>query len=325
MITGSKKFELIQSTEEKEHMKNFLRLCKCEIGSIIVLVLFWMFLVYIPVGVICVLLHGEDTTANFISIVVIIVSVIATMVTMVLYYRHNKDYFVRLYNILCMNYKAGDQYNNFKMIRKELYLYEYNGKTDVMKNIEVIKAAVEYDKATNVFTTATVTIFGGLVGYFAKTGIFEKLASLNFVIVYIILILIYIITGNNMPKKYFIQSVAQGIEKEIKDAEKDLKKIERNKEILNLYQSGMSYEKIGRIYNISAHAVEHACLNANCPQEKLFLYIGKNKYIYEYLTENGINSIERLKNEVQDEEKTLENEEMKYIESIMGESKGSSL
>lgn len=306
-------------------MKNFLRLCKCEIGSIIVLVLFWMFLVTYPVNFICRFFHDDDTNANFTFIVVIIVSVIITMVIMLFYYRHNKDYFERLYTILCMNYKDGDQYNNFKMIRKELYLYEYNGKMDVMKNIEVIKAAVECDKATNVFTTATVTIFGGLVGYFSKAGILGILDSLNFAIAYLILILIYIITGNNMQKKYFIQSVAQSIEKEIKDVEEDVKKIERNKEILDLYQSGMSYEKIGRIYNISAQAVEQACLNANSPYEKLFLYIGKNKYIYEYLTENGINSIERLKNDVQDEEKNLEKEVMKYIESIMDESKGSSL
>lgn len=305
------------NNQKKGQEKKFLKFCKCEYASIYI-----MFLVAVYIWTIVDTIFSHSPLHGSI-ILVLILSVISSGLYIGVYYARNKDYFDCLYNIVCLNWKTGNRYENFENIRKELFLYKYNGKIDVFKNAEVIKAFAERDNALYIFYTAFATILGALAGFIVNSDMFDDFTSFNVIYLYLCVVLAYILIGREIPKIYFIQSVAKSVESELDSAKEHAEKIERNKEILDLYQSGMSYKKIGKIYDISAQAVEQACLNANCPQEKLFLYIGKNKYIYEYLTEKGINSIEKFKMTIQYSKQTLDEEVVKYVDSIVGESKGS--
>lgn len=280
-------------------MKDFLKLCRYEFESIVILFFMGMYVLYIPMCFLFALLQ----TAGINSVIATIIgSAIFTIVFMIYYFMHNNDYFERLYNIVCIKYKEGDQYRNFEKIQKEIFLYEYGGKIDIRKNAEVVKASVERDKAANVFYAAVATIFGTLVGSIAKMGIGKDFFTLNIMFAYLIVILMYVIIGTNMPKKYFIQSAVESVEKELEETEANAKNMERNSEMLRLHQKGMSYKKIGKIYSTSKQAVEYACLNANCPKVQLFFYINKNKYIYDCLIKNGIDSIEKLKSMISEDE-----------------------
>ena len=70
-------------------------------------------------------------------------------------------------------------------------------------------AAIEKEKAFNIFYSALLTICGAIIGVVYGENIF---INLQMMIIYVLLFLIYYIVGSNIPRSAFIRKVIDSID-----------------------------------------------------------------------------------------------------------------
>lgn len=181
-----------------KQVKNFFKFCWCEIMGILV--------------VFTALFFGVTLFFAFLGVpriwMILLTSVTLLVVTIVVAYKKNKNYFEQLYTIVCMNYKIRDEYKNYVEIKDIILKYRFDGKVDVKRNIAVVQAAIERDKAYSIFWSALLTVFGVLLG--AGYGD-NSLLSMEISMMYLILILMYMEVGRVIPRNSFIKKVLDSI------------------------------------------------------------------------------------------------------------------
>ncbi|MGN0338405.1 MAG: hypothetical protein ACI4EE_13010 [Lachnospiraceae bacterium] len=178
-------------------MKKFLNFCICEIMSVLLV----FDTIFCALGVIFLFAGSMPIW------MIVLLSGALTVLSTIVIYLHNKDYFEQLYNKVCRSYKGRDDYKNFVEIKEIIMTYEFNGKKDVKRNVAVIQASIERDNAFTVFWSALLTIFGVILGIVYGKDSY----SYWYTTMYLILFAVYLKMGRNIPRNSFIKKVLDTI------------------------------------------------------------------------------------------------------------------
>ena len=180
-------------------MKKFFKFCWYEKSKILVLFVANLFVAE----------YLFEIFKIFKIVPMVLLAIALTFGIIVYGYLNNKDYFKRLYVKVCIEYKIRDEYKNYSEIKKIIETYMFEGQLNVKQNIAVIEAAIEKEKAFNIFYSALLTICGAIIGVVYGENIF---INLQMMIIYVLLFLIYYIVGSNIPRSAFIRMVIDSID-----------------------------------------------------------------------------------------------------------------